>query len=602
MKTRAAVIAIAILLAGRAGRAGQAGQFASLQGRVVVWGTNEPIGKASIELRRADNVVYGATTNGDGVFVFASVPAGQYRVVATRPGYVNAEYGQRWPNGAGTPLTLPAGQAVSNVPIPMLRTGAINGTVRDALGNPLGNVEVQALKATYPSGRRVLASAQSVVTDDRGEYRLFWLTPGKYFVVAKHPDLTFSAIRAGGVSVGGGGVPGPNVRVPRYQSFRSGGDNAGASRVPFEAEKGIKEKYMPVYYPNTTDEAAAGVLDLAPGGEVRAIDFTVAPIRLHRIRGRIVSEASNEPAMSARVQWLTASGSAPDSAADINSAMGPRQGAVAVECCDGAFELNVPEGPATIVAAVENLTARVALNVGDGDIDGVVMAVGRRFNLKGRLTFEGRTPSAAELSALRLTLPIDPPVAGLLAGGYSSVLPDGSFTLPASRGDFMLSIQPLLSPPNGFFVPGPPAPAALSGAYVKSARLGEVDVLNTRVHLDADPQQTLEVVIGTATGAFEGRVLNRDRQPVPNVAVVVVPDAARRTRADLFKSTAADAAGRFRFDRLPPGDYLAFALDSAAADGEWQNPDYVASHERAGIPVKIVAGAAVMADLLALTE
>ena len=38
----------------------------------------------------------------------------------------------------------------------MLQTGTISGVVRDALGAPLGNAEVQAFKATYQTGRRVL--------------------------------------------------------------------------------------------------------------------------------------------------------------------------------------------------------------------------------------------------------------------------------------------------------------------------------------------------------------------------------------------------------------------------------------------------------------
>src|SRR5437763_11206209 len=182
-------------------------QVSSLQGRIVRWGTDEPIAKVSVELLRIGTgtpAPFVATTNGDGAFVFPSVPAGQYRVTASRPGFVNAEYGQRWPNGAGTPLTLPPGRAVSNVPIPMLQTGAVSGTVRDALGTPLGSAEITAYKATYQTGRRVLTKMQVALSDDRGEYRLFWLTPGRYFVAARHAELTQSPIRSGGTNVGGG--------------------------------------------------------------------------------------------------------------------------------------------------------------------------------------------------------------------------------------------------------------------------------------------------------------------------------------------------------------------------------------------------------------
>jgi hypothetical protein len=363
-------------------------------------------------------------------------------------------------------------------------------------------------------------------------------------------------------------------------------------------EKAPREKYMAVYYPNTTDEFDAAPLDVAAGGELTSIDFTVAPIALQRVRGRVISESSNEPAMSALVQWITPSGMSP---ADNESFMLPRQGATAVQCCDGAFEIGLPQGTYTLVAAVNNLTARVPLNVGDSDIDGLVLMVGRSFTLKGTVTFEGRPPTPADVNALRISLPIDPPIPGLITGGYSSVLPNRTFTVPAGRGEFTLSVQPLLSAPGLFNVPAPPPPPALADAYVKSARIGDIDVLNEGLRLDSDPRQPLDIVISTATGVLEGRVISGDRQPLPNVAVVLAPNAARRRRRDLIRTGSSDASGHFRLDRLPPGDYVAFAFDGPA-DGEWQNPEYLASHESQGTPVRIAAGAAPTVELVALTE
>src|SRR5207237_1621738 len=143
----------------------------------------------------------------------------------------------------------------------------------------------------------------------------------------------------------------------------------------------------------------------------------------------------------------------PGAGDDSTGILGPNQAATAVQCCDGAFEISMPSGSYTLVAAVNNLTARVAVNVGDGDVDGVVLAIGRAFNLKGTVTFEGRAPTPAEVSAFRINLALDPPVNGLFATGYSNVLPGGSFTLPAGRGDFRISIAPLLSAPGVFVFP-----------------------------------------------------------------------------------------------------------------------------------------------------
>jgi hypothetical protein len=359
-----------------------------------------------------------------------------------------------------------------------------------------------------------------------------------------------------------------------------------------------KEKYLAVYYPSTTDETSAAAVDVAPGADVTAIDFSVSAIPIHRVRGRVVYEANNEPAMSARVQWVTPTGMSPS---DSDGFMGPTQSATAVECCDGAFDIGLPAGSYTLVAAVSNLSGRAGVSVGDTDIDGIVLSVGRTVNVKGTVSFDGRPATPAELAALRINVTFDPPINGLFPAGYSNVLPNGSFTLAAGRGDFRIGIQPLLMLPNLLQFPPFPAAgaAALAGAYVKSIRLGDADVLNGGLHLTAETTQMLEVVIGTATGVVDGRVVNRDGQPVPNVVVAVVPDRARRSRVDLVKSTSSDSSGRFRLS-VPPGDYVAFAFDGVD-DGEWQNPEFIAEREPAGKALKVEAAASLPVELVALT-
>lgn len=592
--TRPAWLALVVLLAASTAAA----QPSSLQGRVVRWGTNDPIAKATVELRPESRLraPYVARTSADGTFLFPSVAAGEYRVVAERPGFVRAEYAQRWPNGAGTPLAIPAGRAIGNVQIAMLQTGAIAGTVRDALGRPLGNASVEAYKATYRNGRRAFAKTQTAVADDRGEYRLFWLTPGRYFIGVRHPDTTSDPMRIGGIRVGGGGA-GPNGPIG-FQLFRTDGDNASAAPFPMGRQpKTLNEKFMVVYYPNTTDETAAAPIDVVPGGELHAIDFVVAPVPLHRVRGRVVYEATNEAAMSARVQWITAGGVAPDENRD--GPFGPDSTVTAVECCDGAFEIGMPTGSYTIVAAVNNLSARTTVNVGDTDIDGVVLSLARGFNVTGRIIFDGHVPTLAELNAFRLSLAMDPPVSGLTPDSFSNVLPTGSFTLAAGRGDFRVAVMPLLSVAGAFrFAPMNPPPS-LSGMYVKSIRLGDNDVLNGRLHLDGPVQDPLEITIGTVAGALEGRVVGQDGQPLPNVIVAVVPDLSRRNRTDLLKSTSSDASGHFRLAGLPPGDYLAFAFDGPD-DGEWQNPETFGAAAAQRLAVRIAAGAAAQVELVAV--
>jgi len=169
-------------------------------------------------------------------------------------------------------------------------------------------------------------------------------------------------------------------------------------------------------------------------------------------------------------------------------------------------------------------------------------------------------------------------------------------TLTASRGDFRLNVAPLLNVPGAFQFPARLQPGTSSNLYVKSIRLGGADVLNDGLHLDARPDATLEIVIGTTPGTLQGVVLNENREPVPNVAVSLIPDLARRQRMDLYKSVSTDAAGRFTIERIPPGDYVAFAWDGIES-GEWQNPEFLAPFESRGTRVHLGDSATVAVEL-----
>src|SRR5215470_17429122 len=90
---------------------------ASIQGFVLKMGTGEPLSKAAVTLTRSDGQrqIYTASTGPDGKFILQNVEPAQYRLGATRNGYVRSEYGARAPNRPGLPITLSAGQRMTDV-------------------------------------------------------------------------------------------------------------------------------------------------------------------------------------------------------------------------------------------------------------------------------------------------------------------------------------------------------------------------------------------------------------------------------------------------------------------------------------------------------
>ena len=70
--------------------------------------------------------------------------------------------------------------------------------------------------------------------------------------------------------------------------------------------------------------------------------------------------------------------------------------------------------------------------------------------------------------------------------------------------------------------------------------------------------------------------------------MVLIPESGLRFRVD-HQFTPSDAAGRFRFEAIPPGDYKVFAWEEVER-GQWQDPDFVRNYEGAGKPVRIEQG------------
>src|SRR4051812_46263129 len=73
---------------------------------------------------------------------------------------------------------------------------AITGTVRDASGAVLPGVTVEAASSA------LIEKVRTVVTDDRGEYRVIDLRPGAYTVTFSLPG--FSSVRREGIELNGG--------------------------------------------------------------------------------------------------------------------------------------------------------------------------------------------------------------------------------------------------------------------------------------------------------------------------------------------------------------------------------------------------------------
>lgn len=157
----------------------------TVEGVVLKSTTGEPVKKVSVELypaggRRQEQ--YSATTDTNGKFVLQNIEPGKYFLAGGGNGYPQEPYRQGNSRGRrGTVLTFERGSHTKDIVFRLSAPGVITGSVYDEDGDPIVGASVQAVRS---SGTRMSGPSAGAQTDDRGEYRIFGLVSGRYYLVA----------------------------------------------------------------------------------------------------------------------------------------------------------------------------------------------------------------------------------------------------------------------------------------------------------------------------------------------------------------------------------------------------------------------------------
>src|SRR5207237_439464 len=133
-----------------------------------------------------------------------------------------------------------SGQRRSDIQFAIDAAPTIVGRIKDESNIPIANILVEALKEVFgPRGDRAVVTAVSALSDDRGEFHLYWLDPGNYY------------IRASSL---------PAKSIP----------DSSALKAAFTPE------YAPYYYPGFRDPKDAAKFRIRAGSQVSAFDFKLA--------------------------------------------------------------------------------------------------------------------------------------------------------------------------------------------------------------------------------------------------------------------------------------------------------------------------------------
>ena len=154
-------------------------------GLVSRWGTNEPLSGVSVQLQPSGkSEAYEVQTGSDGRFQFRNIPNGDYTLAAVHSGFIRADYGRRRTSDPPFMLPVVSNRPISDIELRMIPSGAIFGRLTDGAGEPVAVARVRAWQQTFVEGQLAMRLVATVSTDDLGNYRIFSLSPGKYYVSA----------------------------------------------------------------------------------------------------------------------------------------------------------------------------------------------------------------------------------------------------------------------------------------------------------------------------------------------------------------------------------------------------------------------------------
>ncbi len=519
---------------------------ATLRGRVVAADSGQPLRKAQVRIMSTVGPGTGqfpenrlATTDGSGRYEFKELPSGRYTLTATKGSYVSLQYGQLRPFEPGKPVEILDGQTIERIDFALPRGGVITGQIRDDVGEPIADVQVSAMRYQYtPAGRRLMPSGRQALTNDIGEFRLFALMPGEYYVSATFRNQMFDAIT----------------------DDRSG--------------------YAPTYYPGTTDVAGAQRVTVGVGQTVADVSMALSSTRTARVSGTAV-DSQGRP-MTGMVMALSRLGMFGGPFAVTPNRIRADGSFTISGLTPGEYTLQVQsQGPGEPTAEF----AATDITVGESDITGVRLAATLPSNASGRVVF---TDSAAAQSlrpaALRI-MPSPVQLGGIVFGpgmGAGTINEDWTFQVKLRPGMTRLNVS------------GPPP-----GWGLKSIRYRGSDV--TDAGIDVKPNEDIadiEVELTNRVTEVSGLVATSGGAQVKDYWVVVFARDREKWQPSsrYVRSSRPDQSGRFKISGLPAGNYLAVAVDFIEP-GQATDPEFLDRLQNRGISLSLGEGEAKALDL-----
>jgi hypothetical protein len=195
------------------------GPNARVSGRVIEEGTNSPVAGAKVIFAFRGRSRLQTVTDEDGRYFFDDLEPGPWRLTVQKTGYP--------PSESVATYWVVAGESLEIATVTLAKGARVTGRIVDSRGTPLADINVRAVKP----GAALDLMSEATRTNDRGEFQVLGLAPGRYLIVAS----------------------------PR----------------PFGSDALSRTMVSSTFYPGTSDPSAATMITLSAGQTIAGLEFRV---------------------------------------------------------------------------------------------------------------------------------------------------------------------------------------------------------------------------------------------------------------------------------------------------------------------------------------
>ncbi len=528
---RAMLIALALAVPLAAQSTPEDAATAIIEGSVINIQNSRTIPRASVTLLGVKGVgSKSQRCDSSGHFIFQNVEPGSYRLIAQRVGFFSDATKREYQ----PMIEVTAGEHVKNMPVRLMPAAVLSGEVLDEYNDPVPDVEIQLLAVQMKLGQMELKVAGKAITDDRGEYRVAGLHPGKYYVVAEYKtnNVAMETLKATIAE-----------KLLERRPVNSAPQKEELEALHIDTPEEQAYTYAPLFYPATSDFQQAQSLKLNPGDELAA-NFLMVSAPVVSIRGKVINGLTGGPPAGVSV------------AAFWTMYMQGEGMPAQVSGEDGTFEIRgLAPGTYTVRAGFtqdkQDFEGEQTVEVGNEGAQNVQIAALPDFSAAGHVTIAGT--------------PDHPPRRVLIEFAGEDMTP--RVRASASFPEFKFEAQ--LRPDHHYYARALNLP---DDYYLKSVAIGghempPDDVLVSGVRGD------MELTFSAAGAQIEGALYDSKGDPTRG-SILLVPDVPQPGPPDLYRKTSAGSDGKFNFRGVPPGSYRLLAMESLALNDQVTDPDF----------------------------